>query len=63
MSMAIPFFVWSAAATEECVWETLAGILSTGAVSSTKEGTGSQSSRQASPSLGKPMVALALFSL
>ena len=46
--LAIPFFVWSAAATEECVWETLAGILSAGAVSSTKDGDGSQSFRQAS---------------
>lgn len=36
-------FVWSAAVTEECVWETLAGILSAGAVSSMKEGDGSQS--------------------
>ncbi len=46
--LAIPFFVWSAAATEECVWEDLAGILSTGALSSTKDGDGSQSFRQAS---------------
>lgn len=38
-------------ATEECVWKDLAGRLSASAVSSAKEGAGSQNTRQASYSV------------